>query len=284
MSTTSTKNQFGSLLFVHPGEFSVEYRINTYMRPGVDAAAALTQWEDAVERVSEYAAVTVTDYAARSVPGVRPVDGLPDTVFCANHGVPIPGEQTFVRSRMAHEERADEVAHFEAWAAANDYRTVGLSDGIAFEGAGDAKWQPDGETLWVGYGPRTDRAAVGELDALLDARVVGLELVSEDFYHLDVCFTPLDDDTAIVVEEAFTPDGLARLEAAFETVLRVPAADIPTMGGNCSRIAPGVVAVDAANTGTRKLLEEHGYTVVPVETSEFRKSGGSIDCLFLRLP
>jgi N-dimethylarginine dimethylaminohydrolase len=273
-----------SLLFVQPTEFRVEYEINPYMESGVDPAAARRQWERAVERVREHADVTVVDYASEPAPDAAGIESLPDSVFCANHGVAVPGEDRFVLSRMAHPERADEVAHFAAWAARSGYETTRLPEGITFEGAGDALWHPDRTELWVGHGPRTDRAAADELDAMLDATVTPLELVSDRYYHLDVCLTLLGADAAVIVEEAFTPAGLETLEARFDTLIRVPEADTETMGGNCSRVAPGTVAVDAANTGTRELLAEHGYTVVPVETSEFRKSGGSIDCLTLELP
>lgn len=284
MSVDTVDNMFDSLLFVQPGRFRVEYDINAYMHPGVDAENARRQWQGVVESVREHAPVTLADYSTLSVPDVRPVGGLPDTVFCANHAVPVPGTDSVICSRMAHDERVDEVAHFRAWAGDQGYDCITLDGGVAFEGAGDAKWHPGGDLLWVGHGPRTDRAAIDQLDALLDARVVPLELVSELYYHLDVCFTPLDPETVLVVPEAFTADGVSRIEREFETVLRVPDADTDTMGGNCSRIGPGTVAIDEANTETIELLERHGHSTVPVDTSEFRKSGGSVDCLFLRLP
>lgn len=284
MGVGTVGNMFDSLLFVQPDEFRVEYDINAYMRPGVDPENARRQWRAVVASVREHTPVTIADYSTLSVADARPVGGLPDTVFCANHGVPVPGTDSFVCSRMAHDERVDEVAHFRAWAGERGYDCITLDGGIAFEGAGDAKWHPGGDRLWVGHGPRTDRAAVAQLDALLDADVVPLELVSELYYHLDVCFTPLDPETVLIVEEAFTADGISRIERAFETVLPVPEADTDTMGGNCSRIGPGIVAIDEANTATMERLERHGYSTVPVDTSEFRKSGGSVDCLFLRLP
>ena len=123
-----------------------------------------------------------------------------------------------------------------------------------------------------------------EINELLDAVVIPLELVSDEFYHLDVCFTPIDQDTVLIVEDAFTETGLDAINSLFSTVLCVPERETGTMAGNCARIRPSTIAIDEQNTETARMLEEHGVSVVTVDTSEFQKSGGSVDCLFLRLP
>jgi cytidine deaminase (EC 3.5.4.5) len=74
------------------------------------------------------------------------------------------------------------------------------------------------------------------------------------------------------------------INSLFSTVLCVPERETGTMAGNCARIRPSTIAIDEQNTETARMLEEHGVSVVTVDTSEFQKSGGSVDCLFLRLP
>ena len=284
MSSQSRQTKIGPLLYARPHDFRVDYKINPYMQDGVDSAAALSQWEGMVESVAAHADVSTVDYSNISVPGGVSLSELPDAVFVANHALPVPGENTFVLSQMTHEERAGEIPYFKQWAEDNGYETVELSDGLDFEGAGDGKWHPGNEILWLGYGKRTEEAAVVEINELLDAVVIPLELVSDEFYHLDVCFTPIDQDTVLIVEDAFTETGLDAINSLFSTVLCVPERETGTMAGNCARIRPSTIAIDEQNTETARMLEEHGVSVVTVDTSEFQKSGGSVDCLFLRLP
>lgn len=270
------------ILFSRPIDFRVDYQINPYMNSGVDSHNALTQWERIVETVSKHTSVQTVDYTTYN-PGsdVPDISERPDSVFCANHALPIPGTNRFILSTMANEERQGEPAYFERWAQDAGYETVTVSS--TFEGAGDGKWHHGSDILWLGYGQRTSQQAIREITHLVDARVIPLRLVSPAYYHLDTCFTRLGPETALIVSDAFTADGRTQINAVFDTVHTVPEEDKDTLAGNACLLDDSVVAIEQTNTATIELLEDEGYTVVDVDTSEYRKAGGSIDCLFVPL-
>ena len=116
------------------------------------------------------------------------------------------------------------------------------------------------------------------------APVVPLELVDPRFYHLDTCFSALDERTALIVPSAFSPQALATLEQAFEVLLECPLEDaegVLACNGHCPDQRHFVV--DAAAVETMAVVRDAGFEAIGVDTSEFRKSGGSVQCLKLML-
>jgi len=81
--------------------------------------------------------------------------------------------------------------------------------------------------------------------------LIPLELKSPYFYHLDTCFAPLTEHTAVIVKEAFTNEGLALLQSAFDQLIED--------------------------------LQVIGFKIHALNTSEFLKSGGSVFCLKLHI-
>ncbi len=60
-------------------------------------------------------------------------------------------------SKFRHAERSGEEKHYAKWFADNGFELHGGDSKLCFEGGGDACFTtPD--TLWAGYGPRTDKA------------------------------------------------------------------------------------------------------------------------------
>lgn len=276
------RKNFSSLLFSQPTYFDIKYKINPYMSLDTEVKNTRHNWLDTIRKTREYNNVQTVDYETFK-PSDKHISELPDAVFCANHAMPTP-EGKFILSNMKNEERKGEIYYFEKWANHNNYPIERINEDINFEGSGDAKWHPKKNLVWVGHGPRTDCRAVSEIDDKINGEVIGLELNSPLYYHLDVCFTPLDKDTVIVVPEAFSSESYQKISDVFETVLHIPNEDKKTMGGNCSLIADNTVMIDKMNLRTIKVLNNNGYTVVEVDTKEFQKSGGSADCLYLKLP
>lgn len=271
---------------VEPTFFDLSYSINPHMGGEVDRALAREQWEQLREVYGRHAEdirvfdpATVWETLGREG---APPEEQPDMVFVANHAIPTADGAELVLSRMATPERADEPRYFAAWARGEGYR-VQSPPAARFEGAGDATWHPGRELLWGGYGVRSDRAAYDELVDRLGVPVVPLELTDDRYYHLDLCLLPLSETDVLVQPEAFTGRGLDRIEAVFETVIEAPVEE--TLG---RFVVNGEVFDDAVITSegapeTERRLEDAGYEVVPVETGEFRKAGGSVRCLTLRL-
>ncbi len=278
-----TRRPFSGMLFATPGRFRVDYEINPYMEPGVDAERAREQWHELVETYRRFADVSVLDVEATraAADGQAPPADRPDVVFCANLGLALP-DGRFLLARMATDQRRGEPAYLRRWAASTDRSVERLRSDAVFEGAGDARWHPGRRLLWGGHGPRTDRAALEEIAARFDVPVVPLELTDESFYHLDVCFAALDERTALACPAAFTDAGLAKIRALFETCIEVPAAAARDgLACNCHAVGDGRVVIDEANEATAARLADHGYEPVRVSTDEFRKGGGSVACLGL---
>lgn len=276
MKSTST------LLFSQPNEFSVEYNINPYMRTDADVVNAKSNWNKIVRKVRKHSSVRTVDYETFGVQEV-PVSELPDSVFIANHGLPLENGR-MILSNMKHKERNPEIAYFRRLCRELGFRTLDMDEDIYFEGCGDSKRQPGSDNLWLGFGPRTDKGAVEWIDARTKSEVFGLEIVDDYYYHLDVCFTILDENSVMIIKDAFAQPSLNKIKRQFERILEVPEEDKKTLGGNSARMTDGTILVDEANKQTANLLKKNGYKVGKIDSTEFNKSGGSIDCLFLRLP
>lgn len=277
-----SRRRFSSILFATSRHFTVEYAINPYMESGVDSERATAQWERLVDSYEDLAEVSVLDADeiwAEMEGEVSPPEGLPDIVFCSNHALALPGDG-FVLSQMATEERRHEPLYFERWAERSGRTVERLDTDAAFEGAGDARWHPGRRLLWGGYGQRTELEAYEELAERFDVPVVPLELTDESYYHLDVCFSALDERTALVCPDAFTDVGRAKLDRLFETLIEVsPSAAREGLACNCHSLDGERVVIDEGNVETSERLASHGYEPVPVPTDEFIKAGGSVACL-----
>jgi len=293
VSDCADRPGYDRILLVRPTHFDVTYEINPYMGGDVNRERAMAQWRALRDAYDRYAGVAVLDPdacwqhldtgtdPAAAVPGPSRPAAHPDLVFAANLGVPTADGEGFVLASMATDERRGEPAYLETWAADAGYEVFDAPAGT-FEGTGDALWHPGKRLLWGGYGVRTDRAVYDELAARLDASVLALELTDDRYYHLDVCLTPLDETTALIQPEAFTADGLARLDEVFETLLEIPVAESREgMAGNAHCVDGEHVLLPAGNPETKSVLAEAGYDPVPIETGEFEKAGGSVFCLSL---
>lgn len=269
------------MLLSSPDHFTVEYTINPHMEAGVDSERAREQWEQLRDTYEAHASVATLDPSpyASSVDAPAPRH-LPDFAFCSNHALPGPEGRQFILATMAVGERAGEEKYFGAWAADTECNIIRLNSD--FEGNGDAKWHPERRLLWGGYGQRSELKAYQEIARELDVPVVTLELIDPEFYHLDVCFSPLDEHSVLIAPDAFTEQGLAKIRRGWDVVIEAPEREArETLACNCHSVDGTHVVIDAANTQTMEILAAHGYTPVPVETAEFRKAGGSVACLTL---
>lgn len=281
ISDLQDRESFDRLLFSRPDHFSIDYDINPYMNSTENLNNYMSDWEDTINKIKEYTDVSVVNYNNVDIRDYD-ISNYPDSVFIANHGLPIPGKNKFILSNMKYDVRKPETAFFSKWCDINGYDKIRLSNNSIFEGSGDGIWHPKKDILWLGYGIRSNYYAIEEIRDKISSKIIELELVSNDFYHLDVCFSPLSKSEVLIIEEAFTREGIRKIKSKFDTVYHVPKSDYNTMGGNSTRISDGIIAIDRENKSTIKILENSGYEVVTVNTEEFQKSGGSIDCLFLR--
>lgn len=271
----------GRVLLTSPTHFDVSYVINPHMADhvgAVDGAEAGKQWRtvrDAYERLG------------LTVNVIEGEDGLPDMVFCANQTLPFyradSGDRGVILSRMHAEQRAGEVEHYEKFFREIGFEVVHLPEAIGeFEGMGDAIWHPQRYLLWGGHGIRTNRAAYNFIAQELEVPVLLLELVDPDFYHLDTCFAPLDQESVLIFPGAFTADGLTIIHKMFDRVIEAPEDESRRLFACNAHCPDGEhVLIQAGCTQTMAFLREAGFTPVEVETGEFLKAGGSVFCMKL---
>lgn len=269
------------VLLGDPAGFEVLEAINVHMRDAsgalhrVDRARAREQWE-ALAAAYRRCGVEVAVMPAPP--------GLPDFCFAANPSMAVPlpdGRVEWWLSRMAHPSRRREVESHAAFARERGLALREMPDSVArFEGTGDGLFHPGRFLLHAGVGPRSDEAAwraLAEAHPGLD--VLLYSLPNENFYHLDTALAPLDETRALLVREAFDARGLELAKAAFPASFEVPPEEALRFAANAHCPDGRHVLLQRGCPRTESWLHAQGLVPVPLETSEFLKSGGSVFCL-----
>lgn len=269
------RSEPGAILMCDPAHFKVVDVKNPFMQGNVnktDQEKAIKQWQG-LKDTFEKAGSPVKVIAAERE--------LEDMVFTANQvllGENRRGARYVVLANMVHESRKKEVPHFGKWFFENKYEVLQIDPEIAFEGQGDAIWQPGKQLLWGGWGHRTDKRAYDQIAKLLNVNVVRLHLVNPTFYHLDTCFCPLDGNTVMFYPGAFEQAGVKLIKHFFANAIEVGEKDASNFACNAVVIGRNVI-LQKGSPDTCQKLKESGFEPQEVDTSEFMKSGGSACCL-----
>jgi len=270
-----------SVLLGNPGTFEVVEVINAHMRSAdgglnqVDTELAMAQWQQ-LKAAYDKIGVKTAELPAQ--------EGMQDMCFTANPTMTLPlpdGSKTVWLARMAHpSRRAESSLHRVFFEQAGMAIREMPAEVDRFEGCGDAVLHPGRFLIHGGVGPRTDTRAWQALaDAYPQLDILTYELVDERFYHLDTALAPLNQNYALYVPEAFTDQGRELLRAAFPNTLALPLEEALLFAGNAHCPDGKHVLIEERCKITCALLQEHGFQPVPIPTSEFRKSGGSVFCL-----
>jgi N-dimethylarginine dimethylaminohydrolase len=257
-------------LMCPPTHFTVRYSINPWMRldEPVDADTAMAQWQMLLATLRGL---------GHTVELIAPQPELPDMVFAANGGIAI-GDRAMT-PRFRHPERSGESAYFGQAFSELGFRTV-RHPRCVNEGEGDCLYT--GEFILAGSGYRSEPGAVPELEEFFGLRAVGLTLVDPRFYHLDTALAVLDENTVAYWPGAFAPVSQTVLREIWPDAILAEEADAAALGLNMISDGGNVVMASGCPTLQRR-LEERGFAVHPVDTSELRKSGGGAKCCVLRL-
>lgn len=277
--TSTSVNPYNSVLMVHPHYFDVEYSINPYMTDAegnlnkVDRSLAVIQWQNlktAYERVG--LKVFVLDG----------VENLPDMVFAANQSFPFlkNGQKSVVLSRMRSVYRQNEVQFFKKFYQQQGYEIYELSEEMSFEGNGDALIQPGTQSIWGGYGYRTDLKVYDQLARITGYHVHPLRLQSEYFYHLDTCFAILNHNTVAYVPAAFDVNGVQLIQQKFQKTIEIHETEARSFfAANCHSPDGHHVFLHPGAERFKTSLKNQGFVPVELNTSEYMKSGGSVFCM-----
>ncbi len=274
-----------TILMTDPEFYEVSYTINPWMRPDqwsqdVAAAQALArhQWTNLKSKLEQDGITVLT------MPGAA---GLPDLVFPANAAIVLDGKALLARFRYP-QRQGEEACFLKYFTQLKDQGIIQsvapFPEGLYQEGAGDCLWDVTRSLFWAGWGPRSDRRAMDHVVGHFGKKVVGLELTSEKYYHLDTCFSVLSGGEILYYPEAFSWESRIVLEELVPPSQRIVA----------TAEEAAAFSVNAVNVG-RKLflssppdslvakLRDKDYECVPLDLSMFVISGGGAFCLTLRL-
>jgi N-dimethylarginine dimethylaminohydrolase len=252
-----------------PTFFDVVYSINPWMDPGkpVDARLAMVQWQRIREVYLEL---------GHEVELIPPVPGLPDMVFAANGATVLDGRVLVARFR--YDERTAEAGAHLDWFGAHgfDVRQAAWIN----EGEGDHLVA--GDLLLAATGFRTDRRSHAESEEFFGRPVISLELVDDNYYHLDTALAVLDERSVMYYPAAFSPGSREVLRELFPDAITATGEDAANFGLNAVSDGRNVV-LPAGATRLAEVLRERGYDPVGVDVSELMRAGGGVKCCTLEL-
>jgi N-dimethylarginine dimethylaminohydrolase len=257
-----------TVLLCPPVHFDVIYSINPWMKGSpVDKPVAMDQWFRLRSHIKDWGV---------EVKLIAQEESLPDMVFTANAGT--VRNNTVVLSNFKFVERKPETDAFEKWFQDEGYETHRLPKNINFEGCGDTVVLEN--KMFAGYGVRSDLGGVRRAAKILELELIPLKLDHPNFYHLDTCFCLLGPQSAMYYPGAFTPSAIKKLKKHIPELIPLDVHDAAMFACN-SVVYQSQILMPS---GPRKIVEEldiRGYEVTQINTSEFLKSGGSLQCMTL---
>ncbi|VDO52187.1 unnamed protein product [Haemonchus placei] len=259
------------VLMVTPKHYNIEYKINPWMGGAIDENRAFEQWKSLKSAIEKEGVEVLT---------MDQVAGLSDQVFVCHSGL-ILNNRVYL-SRFRHRERCDEEPHYRKWFKSLGLHVFGDDYPEFFEGGCDAVFS-DSKTLWAGYGPRSDRQVYEKLRVLGGFDIVICELVHPNFYHLDTCFTPVNQTTALWYPPAFSERSKKEIMRRLPRSVAVSEAEANAFVCNSIAIRNTVLAPIGVTKTTREALALRQLNVTELDMSEFIKGGGACQSLVLRL-
>ena len=261
------------LLMCSPEMYGVKYEINPWMHTHVvpDLDLAKIQWQ---------AYKTALEEAGAEICLIRAQPNQPDMVFTANGGLVFKGQAILANFRFL--ERSGEAPAFADWFLSQQLKLRVLDASTCFEGEGDGDGLIMGNRLFAAYRQRTDLAAHKRISQWLDIQVISLLLINPYFYHLDTCFFPLDQDTALYYPGAFDGTSLQVLSQWVKHLVPIEDTDALSFGANGVVVGRKVI-LPFISFGLQETIKDLGYQPVLLDFSEFMKAGGAAKCLVLQL-
>lgn len=270
-----------NVLMCPPDYFDVVSIKNPHMEGNIgkiNFSSARLQWKN-VKNAFEECGIHVEILPA--------VAGLDDMVFTANQGTPfldVNGKKKMLLAKMFAENRQGEIAPFAEWFELHGYEIVDCltDENDFFEGNGDSLWHRGRKLLLMGYGYRSTFQSLEKIVRHIEIPVVAFQLTDPRFYHLDTCCSILDEQSAMILPEAFDEQGLELLQSIFPRLLIVDSGEAASYLA-CNAFCPDNkhVIINIGCPVTCDMLKKNGFIPIEVDTSEYGKSGGSVFCLKL---
>ena len=261
-----------TILMCEPKYYKIEYEINPWMNKKnlVDSGRALEQWNKLYD--------ILTNKFFCDIKKLEPKEGLPDLTFVANAGLVY--KNIFIPSNFLYKGRRPESSYVHEYFASEGFKIRKISLDQYFEWEGDVLTA--GDILFGGYPFRSEFAAYKSIERKIRHQIIPLKLVNPWFYHLDICFCPLNSDMLLYYPEAFSPDSISTITKYFSTRLVVDSDEALRFACNSIVIKDKIVIpIDCPKT--KYMLEKEGFSVYEIDISEFIKAGGGPKCVILSI-
>ncbi len=217
--------------------------------------------------------VQTIEQAGTKAVNLQELQGHPNSVFTKDTAVCTP--KGFIRVRMGLPSRESE----EIWMAESLERIgipcIGVIEAPGTVEGGDVILAND--VAFIGQSSRTNSAGLQQLSLLLSSHgyEIRTTLVPSLFLHLGGAMTLLTPDTILCV------NGLLP-EWMFKGFQRIEVPHTGFISGNVIPLGERQVIADQSNTAAIKALQHHGFTVYPLDLSEFVKGTGGPSCMILQ--
>ena len=247
-----------------PGSRLSEGIVTHIDRSPIDVDLAMTQWTNYVDAVSD---------AGWRIIEVPPADDCPDAVFIEDPVVLYRG--TAIITRPGDDARKPETIGVEPIVTELGCRIERIIAPGTMDGGDVLKVpHPDGDTIYVGLGGRTNPEGLRQFAAIVEpmgARVIGIPL--SKVLHLKSAATALSDGTIV----GWLP-GLDSTDAfpAFEAVTE-------ESGAHVVLLEPDLILMAADAPNMAASYRARGYRTIEVDISEFIKLEGCVTCLSVRV-
>lgn len=236
------------------------------MQPGtIDKAQTINQWNNLV---------TLYKSLGIDVVVIEQQADVPDMVFATDQGI-VYGKDVLI-SRFWHKERQGESKYYEQWFRDHGYYVHHLPDDVYFEGNGNSYFWND--FIFLGLGYRADNKTSKAIQHIFNREVISLQIIDPAFYHLDMAFLPLNNETIFYYPEAFSEKSREVLKKKTPNLIALTKDETNGFAAN-SVITDHHVVHQRGNPTFVDKLNTLGYTSVEVDLSEFKKSGGGAHCL-----
>lgn len=259
------------IILCPPDYYKIEYQINEWMDVNnkVDTKNARQQYmilRELIESLGD------------EVMELIPIDGLPDMVYVRDHALNL-GDGKFLLTNMSNSQREAETNYAQELLEQNGYEVINIDKKYKFEG-GDFFQLED--MIIMGESPRTIRAAIEQIQSLVDVEIFMIPICNSRYFHLDTCFFPIDTNSAIVLHEAFDDSTLSKIKTRFANVYQLNREDVQQFSTNLLVLGQTVLGYKFS-TGLRQFLERSRFKVIEVDVSEYHKGGGSVHCITLEV-
>ena len=151
---------------------------------------------------------------------------------------------------------------------------IKVPDDIYLEG-GDVL--VDNKAIYVGISERTTMDGVNFLKSVLEESYTIIPLkLKEKFLHLDVVFTIINPNLAIVYKEGLEKDSYKLLDK-FDKIILTEKEQFE-LGTNVFVINPKTIIINSNHKRIKKEIEKRHIKTIPLEMKETAKLGGAFRC------